>query len=36
MSAEPDFVLLNGKVTTLNRAKPEAQAVAIKDGIGRK
>ena len=32
MSAEPDLVLLNGKITTLDRAKPEAQAVAIKDG----
>ena len=32
MSAEPDLVLLNGKITTLDRAKPAAQAVAIKDG----
>lgn len=32
MSAEPDLVLLNGKITTLDRAKPEAQAIAIKDG----
>jgi predicted amidohydrolase YtcJ len=32
MSTEPDFVLLNGKITTLDRAKPEAQALAIKDG----
>ena len=27
MSAEPDLVLLNGKITTLDRARPEAQAV---------
>src|SRR3984957_7013542 len=32
MSIEPDFVFLDGKITTLDRAKPEAQAVAIKDG----
>src|SRR5450759_830206 len=32
MSAEPDLVLVNGKITTLDRAKPEAQAIAIKDG----
>jgi predicted amidohydrolase YtcJ len=32
MSAEPDLVLLNGKITTLDRARPEAQAIAIKDG----
>src|SRR5437588_12868118 len=32
MSAEPDIILLNGKITTLDRAKPEAQAIAIKDG----
>ena len=32
MSIEPDFVLLGGKITTLDRAKPEAQALAIKDG----
>jgi len=32
MSIEPDFVFLDGKITTLDRAKPEAQAFAIKDG----
>ena len=32
MSTEPDFVLRNGKITTLDRAKPEAQAIAVKDG----
>jgi predicted amidohydrolase YtcJ len=32
MSTEPDFVLLNGKIMTLDRAKPEGQALAIKDG----
>ena len=32
MSAKPDLVLLNSKITTLDRAKPEAQAIAIKDG----
>ncbi len=32
MSIEPDFVFLDGKITTLDRAKPEAQALAIKDG----
>jgi predicted amidohydrolase YtcJ len=32
MNAEPDIVLRNGKITTLDRAKPEAQALAIKDG----
>lgn len=32
MSTEPDIILLNGKITTLDRGKPEAQAVAIKDG----
>ncbi|HWF96524.1 MAG TPA: amidohydrolase [Xanthobacteraceae bacterium] len=32
MSVEPDVILLNGKITTLDRAKPGAQAVAIKDG----
>src|SRR5437763_7915694 len=33
MSTEPDIVLLKGKITTLHRGKPEAQAVAIKDGV---
>src|SRR5947208_7459371 len=28
----PDIILHNGKITTLDRAKPEAQAVALKDG----
>jgi predicted amidohydrolase YtcJ len=32
MSIEPDFVFLDGKITTLDRAKPEAHALAIKDG----
>jgi predicted amidohydrolase YtcJ len=32
MSSEPDFILLDGKITTLDRGKPEAQALAIKDG----
>jgi hypothetical protein len=32
MSAEPDLVLLNGKITTLDRGKPEVQAAAVKDG----
>jgi predicted amidohydrolase YtcJ len=32
MATEPDVILLNGKITTLDRAKPQAQAVAIKDG----
>ncbi|WP_203072072.1 amidohydrolase [Falsiroseomonas ponticola] len=29
----PDLILLNGKVTTLDRANPQAQAVAIRDGL---
>jgi predicted amidohydrolase YtcJ len=32
VSTEPDFVLLDGKIATLDRTKPEAQALAIKDG----
>lgn len=28
----PDLIFYNGKITTLNRAQPVAQAVAIKDG----
>jgi len=32
MNADADLVLFNGRVTTLDRQKPEAQAVAIRDG----
>ncbi len=32
MSAGPDIILLNGKVTTLDRTKPAAQALAIEGG----
>src|ERR1700681_3690476 len=32
MSNEPDIVLLDGRITTLDRALPEAQAVAIRNG----
>src|SRR5258707_2409308 len=28
----PDLILHNGKITTLDRQNPEAQAVAIRDG----
>src|SRR5882672_8996838 len=28
----PDLILFNGKITTLDRQNPEAQAVAIRDG----
>ncbi|MBL8275849.1 MAG: amidohydrolase [Pelomonas sp.] len=30
--AEPDLILFNGRFTTLNRAQPQASAVAIADG----
>ncbi|MGA0611754.1 amidohydrolase [Caldimonas sp. KR1-144] len=29
----PDLILKNGRITTLDRAKPEASAIAIKDGL---
>ncbi|MBX3540121.1 MAG: amidohydrolase [Chelatococcus sp.] len=32
MTTAADLILLNGKVTTLDRSNPQAQAVAIKDG----
>ena len=32
MAASADLVLFNGRITTLDRAEPEAQAVAIRDG----
>ena len=32
MSEPADLILLNGKVTTLDRANPQAKAVAIRDG----
>lgn len=30
--ADPDLILFNGRFTTLNRAQPEARAVAIREG----
>ncbi|MFO1150386.1 MAG: amidohydrolase [Alsobacter sp.] len=33
MTSEPDLILHNGKVTTLDRANPVAQAVAVTDGL---
>lgn len=32
MSTTADLILLNGKVTTLDRSNPEAEAVAVKEG----
>src|SRR5882757_1279645 len=32
MNAEEDLILFNGKITTLDRQKPQARAVAIRDG----
>ncbi|MFG1419005.1 amidohydrolase [Xanthobacter sp. V0B-10] len=32
MTATADLVLINGKVTTLDRSNPQAEAVAVKDG----
>jgi predicted amidohydrolase YtcJ len=32
MSSNPDLILFNGKITTLDRQNPEAQAIAVKDG----
>ncbi len=32
MTATADLVLLNGRVTTLDRSNPQAEAVAVKDG----
>jgi predicted amidohydrolase YtcJ len=32
MSTSPDLVLFNGKITTLDREKPQAQAVAVREG----
>jgi hypothetical protein len=32
MAPAPDTVLLNARVTTLDRSNPEAEAVAIRDG----
>src|SRR5580692_645355 len=32
MSMEPDLILHNGLITTLDSAKPQAEAVAIQDG----
>ena len=31
-NATPDVVFYNGRITTLDRARPQASAVAIKDG----
>jgi predicted amidohydrolase YtcJ len=33
MSASPDLILFNGRITTLDRQKPEAEAAAIRDGL---
>ncbi|QRG09853.1 amidohydrolase [Xanthobacter dioxanivorans] len=33
MSETADLILYNGKVTTLDRANPQAEAVAVKDGL---
>ena len=35
MSQAPDLVLHNGRITTLDRATPNAQAIAIQDGLVR-
>jgi predicted amidohydrolase YtcJ len=32
MSTSPDLVLFNGKITTLDRERPQAQAVAVREG----
>jgi predicted amidohydrolase YtcJ len=32
MTTNPDLILFNGKITTLDRQKPEAQAAAVQDG----
>ena len=32
MSSNPDLVLFNGNVTTLDRQNPDAQAIAVRDG----
>ena len=32
MGTPPDLVLFNGKITTLDREKPQAQAVAVREG----
>jgi predicted amidohydrolase YtcJ len=32
MTSAPDLILFNGKITTLDRSRPQAQAAAIKDG----
>jgi len=32
-NATPDLIVFNAKVTTQNRAQPEAEAVAIRDGV---
>jgi predicted amidohydrolase YtcJ len=32
MTSDPDIVLVNAKVTTLDRTNPAAEAVAIRDG----
>jgi len=32
MTTNPDLILFNGKITTLDRQEPEAQAAAVKDG----
>src|SRR5262245_43193691 len=32
MATNPDLILFNGKITTLDRQKPEAQAAAVQDG----
>lgn len=33
MSGAPDTVFFNGRITTLDRTKPEVEALAIKDGL---
>lgn len=33
MTGAPDLILHNGRITTLDRATPDAQAIAIKDGL---
>src|ERR1700704_5896255 len=32
MNADPDLILFNGQITTLHRQKPQAQAVAVREG----
>jgi predicted amidohydrolase YtcJ len=32
LNADPDLILFNGKITTLDRQKPQAEAIAVRDG----